>query len=205
MVESTNIDKLKDFAKRSGRQIVLKEEQYTLPAYRKIPHFKRTVYIPYDEHKQLFYVLFSDYYNGISGPNIFCGIYFKTAIPKATQLNFRPKNIIDKLNPFLAAKVLKTNSRFFDSKVVTSGNNASSVRHYFSNSVLQRMMIENLSTDMFMNFSLNETNVDFVPELKEVSHFALLNPQEWVMDPQTIERWFTSMQRIHSYLRNTTY
>ncbi len=198
MEPKSNIEKLQDFAKRTGRQIFFSEEQYPLPSYQKIPKYKRTVYIPYDEEKKLFFVLFSDYYHQIGERTIFCGIYFRTNIPETTQLNFRPKSIIDKLNPFLSKKTLKLNERLFDANVVTSGNDPALLKRYFKHSVLQRLMIQSLKTNMFLNFSINETPVDFVPELKDSSHFSLINPMEWVLDPQTIERWFGVMKQIHT-------
>ncbi|MBR8537786.1 hypothetical protein KDU71_19600 [Carboxylicivirga sediminis] len=198
MEQATNIEKLQVFAKRTGREIFFTEDQYPLPPYRQIPRYKRTIYIPYNEERQLFFVLFSDPYYKAGEHTVFCGIYFKTNIPASVRLNFRPKNIFDKLNPFLSKKTLKIDERLFDSKVVISGNDTSTIKRYFKHSVLQRLIIEKLNSNMFMKFSINETPVDFVPELKDNSHFALINPQEWVLDAQTIEQWFSTMKQIHA-------
>ena len=197
MEEKSNIQKLQDFARKTGRQIYFTEEQYPLPSYRKIPKFKRTVYIPYDHSNQLYFVLFGDPYYKIAEHTIFCGIYFKTNIPQAARLNFKRKDILDKLNPFLSKKTIKSGSRFFDSKIVTAGNDDSIVNRYFNHSVLQRLMIESLDSKYFLNFSINETNVDFVPDLADSSHFALVNSQEWVLEERTIESWFQKMKQIH--------
>ncbi|WP_430817757.1 hypothetical protein [Carboxylicivirga sp. RSCT41] len=197
MEEKSNIQKLQDFARKTGREIHYTEEQYPLPSYRKIPKFKRTVYIPYDESHEMYFVLFGDPYYKITEYTVFCGIYFKTNMPKASILNFKRKDILDKLNPFLSKKTIKSGSRFFDSKIVTAGNDGAIVNRYFKHSVLQRLMIESLDSKYFLNFSINETNVDFVPDLAGSSHFALVNPQEWVLEERTIESWFQKMKQIH--------
>ncbi|MCU4155563.1 hypothetical protein J1N10_06215 [Carboxylicivirga sp. A043] len=196
MEAKSNIEKLKDFARKTNREIDYLEEQYPLPSYRKIPKYKRWVVMPYDSSRQLFLVLFSDFYQKIGEHTIFCGIYFKTNMSKDAQLNFRPKNILDKLNPFGSKDTIKSDSRFFDSKVVISGNGESVINRYFKHSVLQRLMIESMDSKHFLTFSINETNVDFVPELAGESHFALLDSQEWVLDEQTIESWFQKMKQI---------
>ncbi len=197
-MKQSSLEKLQAFAKKTGRQIVFTEEQYPLSSYRQIPRYKRTAYIPNDETNQLFFVLFSDPYHTVGEYTIFCGIYFKTNISKNVKLNFRPKNIVDKLNPFLSGKTLKFNERLIDSKLVTTGNNEAVISRYFRNSELQRLMMKSFDTDMFLNFSVNETPVDFVPELKDASHFALVNPQEWVFDERIIESWFHTMEQIQT-------
>jgi hypothetical protein len=196
MEPKSNIEKLKDFAKKTNREIDYLEEQYPMPSYRKIPKYKRTVCIPYDSSRQLFFVLFSDYYHNINDRTIFCGIYFKTNMPKDVQLNIKRKDILDKLNPFRSKDTIKSGSRFFDSKVVISGNNEMVINRYFKNSVLQRLMIESLNSKHFLTFSINETPVDFVPELSDSSHFALIDPQEWILEERTIESWFQKMKQI---------
>lgn len=197
-MEQSNLDKLKSFAHRTGREIVYTEEQYPLPSYRKIPRYKRTVYIPYNSDNNLFFVLFSDHYYKVGVHTVFCGVYFATEFSANTKLNFRKKDIIDKLNPFQPKDKIKFNDRLVDSQLVTTGNDEGAISRYFRHPVLQRLMIENLDTNMFVNFSVNETPVDFVPQLKDTSHFAIINPQEWIFDEKIIEGWFDTMQQIQS-------
>jgi len=202
MEEKSNLERLQDFAKQTGRQIFFKEEQYPLPPYRKFPRYRRTAYIPYDEEKNLFLVFFGDPYHKIMDYTIFCGAYLKINASQNSKLNFREKNIIDKLNPFSKGGMLKMGNRQFDSKVITTGNDSSLLNRVFKNAKLQRYMMEALQSKMFLNFSLNETNVDFVPELAGHSHLALINPQEWVLDANTLESWLRSMARIKTILQN---
>ncbi|MBN1112165.1 MAG: hypothetical protein JXA53_04550 [Bacteroidales bacterium] len=135
-------------------------------------------------------MLSGDPYNSVDKLNTFCGVYFPLEIPLSTKINLREKNILDKINPFSSSKVLKTGYANFDSRVVTTGNSIHLVKKYLQDIRFNDVVVDTLSKSPELNFSINESNVDFVPALKGKSHFAIINPQKWVLDSSVIEQWF---------------
>ena len=200
MEQKSNLEILQDFAKRTGRKIFFKEEQYPLSSYRKIPRYKRTVYIPNNAEETSYFVLYGDPYATIGEHTFFCGVYFNIELPGKTRINFRSKNIVDKLNPFLSTRSLKTENKSFDSKVVTSGNDIGLIHRHFSNLQLQELIKNTLKADPLLIFSVNETNLDFVPNLKEKSHLGLVNPTQWILDDSAIEQWFKTIESVRGIM-----
>lgn len=200
MEEKSNIEILRDFAHQTNREIVFTEEQYPLSVYRKIPRFKRTVFIPNDKDKTSYFVLFSDPYQKIGTHEIFCGVYIPIDVPLETKINFRKKDILDKLNPFTKNNFINTGSKTFDSEVVTTGNNIQFINKIIAESEICRIMVRVFNSKELVYFSVNETQVDFVPDLNGKSHFCIYNPHKWIFDRTIIERWFEIMAEIEGVL-----
>ncbi len=198
----SNIEILKEYAYRTKRNIIYNEEQYSLSIYRKIPRFKQSVIIPNNSDNSSYFVLFADPYYKIGDYTAFCGVYIPIKTPLNTLLNLREKNILDRLNPFLSKKSLFTGDYNFDSKVVSSGNDYSIFNQLFNDRSLQNLILDTFRIKSLHYFSINETNVDFVPELKGKSHFCIYNPQEWILDESIFEKWFEVIEKVREILIN---
>lgn len=204
MGEKSNIELLKEFAYYTKREIFYKEEQYPLSSYRQIPRFKTTVYIPNNKEGTSYFVLYSDPYCKIGEHTSFCGVYIPIKVPLTTKINFRKKDILDKLNPFNNGKLLNTGNSFFDSKVVTKGNNIQLTQSLLTETGFQNKIIESFKLNELNMFSINETDVDFVEDLKGKSHFCIYNPQKWILDNSIIEKWFEIIEEIRIFFRVKT-
>jgi len=204
-MEKSNIEILQEFAERSNRKLYFQEGQYPLSTYRQIPRFKRTAYIPNNTNETCYFVLSGDPYNSVDKLNTFCGVYFPLEIPLSTKINLREKNILDKINPFLSSKILKTGYANFDSLVVATGNSVHLVEKYLHDVRFNDVVVDTLSKSPELNFSINESNVDFVPALKNKSHFAIINPQQWVLDSSTIEEWFKKIEIVRQTIIKVKY
>jgi len=204
-MEKTNIETLQEFAQKSNRKLYFQEIQYPLSTYRQIPRFKRFAYIPNNANETSYFVLSGDPYNSVDKLNTFCGVYFPLEIPLSTKINLREKNILDKINPFLSSKILKTGYANFDSLVVATGNSVHLVKKYLHDVRFNDVVVDTLSKSPELNFSINESNVDFVPALKGKSHFAIINPQQWVLDSSTIEEWFKKIEIVRQTIIKVKY
>jgi len=204
-MEKTNIETLQEFAQKSNRKLYFQEIQYPLSTYRQIPRFKRFAYIPNNANETSYFVLSGDPYNSVDKLNTFCGVYFPLEIPLSTKINLREKNILDKINPFLSSKILKTGYANFDSLVVATGNSVHLVEKYLHDVRFNDVVVDTLSKSPELNFSINESNVDFVPALKNKSHFAIINPQQWVLDSSTIEEWFKKIEIVRQTIIKVKY
>jgi len=200
MEQKSNIEILQEFATNTNRKINFKEEQYPISVYRKIPRYRRSVIIPNNSNETSYYILYGDPYNKIGEYTVFCGVYFPIDIPLTIKLNFRQKDILDKLNPFLSKKIIKTENWVFDSKVITTGKDLKIIQHLFKDDKLCSLMIEAFKMNVLLNFSINETNVDFVTNLEGKSHFCLYNRQQWILEDSIIEKWFEITENIRELL-----
>ena len=103
---------------------------------------------------------------------------------------------MDKLNLFVSKDIIKSENREFDSNVVITGQDSKITHNIYFDRELQNIIMATLKMNFLPIFSINETNVDFVPNLKGQSHFSILNPQTWILDDSTIEAWFEIMAKI---------
>lgn len=200
MEEKTNIEILEEFAKNTNREIFYTEEEYPVSFIRKIPKYKRTVYIPMNKEESIYFILYGDPFSKIGVDTFFCGMYFPINVPLPTKLNFRKKDVLDKVNPFTRKEIVKTGNRFFDSKVVTRGNDFKLIHSMLVDKQFQKTIIDSFKMKGLFYFSINETNVDFVEKFKGKSHFCIYNPQNWVLDFSIVEKWYKMIEEIRTIL-----
>ena len=200
MEDRSNIEILKEFAKSTNRSIVDREIPYPLTGIRTFQKYKRMIYVPNNSEKTSFFIWFSDPYTKIGLPTIFSGAFIPLSSRIKSRINIRNKNILDKLNIFSKTKSNKIGNDRFDSKVVISGNVDSSVKRLLSQSRIQDQLLKALEIEQFMNISLNEYKIDFVPELKGRSYLSIINPQSWDVERNVIEDIFRRIEKIRSII-----
>jgi hypothetical protein len=127
-------------------------------------------------------------------------MYFPINVPLATKLNFRKKDVLDKVNPFSRKEIVKTGNRLFDSKVVTRGNDFKLIHSMLVDKQFQKAIIDSFKMKGLFYFSINETNIDFVEKFKGKSHFCIYNPQNWVLDFSIVEKWYKMIEEIRTLL-----
>ena len=188
-----------EFAEASGRTIEYKEQAYPSMRAYSIALHKRTAYIPNNAEGTSYYVCFQDP-KYLGKLNLFCGVFIPVSLPLSTTLNIREQHIFDKLNPFLNKRTLSTGSKRFDNKVVITGNDLNTVRSIFTDSQIQKLVLETLKLAGPLNITVNEPDFDFVPDLKGKSRFGIYNKHEWFMEAKQIEPMFKLIEVFREML-----
>ena len=200
MMEKSNIEILREFAKSTNRSIVDKEIPYPLTGIRTFQKYRRMIYIPNNSEKTSHFIWFSDPYAKIGLPTIFCGAFIPLSSKIKSKINIRNKNTLDKLKIFSDKKTNKIGNDHFDSKVVITGDLDTATKRLLSHSKLQDELLKALEIELFMNISLNENKIDFVPDFKGVPYLAIINPQSWTLDRNDIEVIFKQIEKIRNLI-----
>ena len=200
MVEKTNIEILREFAESTNRLIVDEEVPYPLTGIRTFQKYKRMVYIPNNPENTSYFVWFSDPYAKIGLPTIYSGAFIPLPSRIKSSINIRNRNILDKFNLFSKTKFNKIGNDNFDSKVVISGNVDSSVKQLLSQSRIQDQLLKALEIEKFMNISLNEYKIDFIPEFIGIPYLSIINNQSWELERNDIEKIFRQIEKIRNVL-----
>jgi len=200
MIEKSNIEIIRAFAKSTNRSIVDKELPYPLTGIRTFQKYKRMIYVPNNLEKMSYFIWFSDPYAKTGVPTIYSGAFIPLSSRIKSKINIRNKNSIDKLNIFSRTKTNKLGNDHFDSKVVISGKPDSATKRLLSHSKLQDELLTSLEIDMSMNISLNEYNIDFVPDFKGIPYLAIINPQSWTLEKNDIEEIFRQIEKIRNLI-----
>ncbi len=200
MVEKTNIEILREFAESTNRLIVDEEVPYPLTGIRTFQKYKRMVYIPNNPENTSYFVWFSDPYAKVGLPTIYSGAFIPLPSRIKSSINIRNRNILDKFNLFSKTKFNKIGNDNFDSKVVISGNVDSSVKQLLSQSRIQDQLLKALEIEKFMNISLNEYKIDFIPEFIGIPYLSIINNQSWELERNDIEKIFRQIEKIRNVL-----
>jgi len=199
-MEKTDIEILTKFAESTNRSIISKELPYPLTGVRTFRKYKRIIYIPNNPENTSYFIWFSDPYAKIGFPTIFSGAFIALSPDIQSKINIRNKNIFDKLNILSKTKSNKIGNARFDSKVVISGNIDYSTQKLLSQIKIQEQLLNALDSEQFMNISLNEYKIDFIPEFKTASYLSIINPQRWSLEENNIEKIFTQIEEIRQLI-----
>lgn len=201
MSDKTNQEILTEIANETNRLLYYNEEQYPLPSYRQIPRYRIQAFMPNNASETSYFVWSSDPYGEkIVDFTVFCGAFIPISSGITGKINIRKKNIIDKLNIFKSNDNHSSLPDSFDSKVIISGDDLSMMKTFFDKVKLQDKILEVLDISDIIKISINETNIDFVPELKGKSHLSILNKQDWYMEKEQIEKLFGLIEQIKELL-----
>lgn len=200
MEEKTNIEKLREIAKATNRTIDSMEIPYPVSGIRTFQKFKRMIFIPNNARKTSYFVWFSDPYAKAGYSTIFCGAFIPLKSNIKSRFNIRNKNILDKINIFSSTKENRVGNYLFDSRVVITGNIESEEKRFLSKSRIQKEFLKALEIDSFINITINEYKLDFVPELKNNPYLGIINPQSWNLEKDYIENLFNQIERIRDII-----
>jgi hypothetical protein len=73
-------------------------------------------------------------------------------------------------------------------------------KKFLAHSRMQHYLLEALEFDSLVNISMNEFNLDFVPELKNKSYLSIINPQTWILEKDFIETTFRQIEKIRKVI-----
>ena len=197
--QKTSIEILSEFAEATGRTIEFTEQNFPgTRAYSILAH-KRTLYIPNNSDETSYFIAYQNH-KDVGETGLYCGVFMPISLPLSTTLNIREQHIFDKLNPFLNKRTLSTGSKRFDNKVVITGNDLNTVRSIFTDSQIQKLVLETLKLAGPLNITVNEPDFDFVPDLKGKSRFGIYNKHEWFMEAKQIEPMFKLIEVFREML-----
>lgn len=180
------LENIKDFARKTGREIVFKEQAYPPIPPNNIIYHRRTLYI---QNGNSYFVCYAD--SKEMGPRgLFSGVFIPTSLPKSCQMVFQKKDILDRINFFQKKKYLKSGIPGFDSKVSIKSYDRSLVLRFLQEKNMQNKIIKGLNAKEAMQVGVNYLNIDFVPHFKGKSHFGIYTQMTWIEDTKTIENLF---------------
>jgi len=204
MEEPTNLEILMKFAKSTGRQIFNEEIIYpSSGGVRNYQKAKEIIYIPNDSTNSCFFIWLSDPFAKGGFATDICGAFIPLSSNIKTELNIRKRFLIDKLNPLSKLKH-NIGSSNFQSKVVIKGDTEDcAIKNLLSHSRVQNHIVKAFDIQELLNISINEFEIDFIPELKDKSYISIINPQTWCMEKQKIEDIFEYMEELKGLIYNS--
>jgi hypothetical protein len=160
-----------------------------------IVYHERSLYIPNHTNAETFFV----YYNNpksVNGNDNYSGVFFTLPVPKSTKVLIRKGFFFDKLNFFSKNKTYKTGTDSFDSQVVFEKSEFVDGDKIFDKQKVQALIEKAFQLNIGMRIGINCVNADFVPELKDHSHFGILVTQDWFVESEKIEMLFKFAEEI---------
>lgn len=193
--EKSSIQKLKDFARNSGRRIEFLEQAYPSNALQPITYHRRSLYIPNHDNTNTYFVCYYDA-KKMYGKDTYSGFFFSLSVSKPTKVLIRKKHFFDRLNLFSGNNTYKSGVASFDSQVMYEEAELFGSCKIFTNRKVQTLIEKAFQLDPRLRITINGVDVDFVPELKNHSHFGIFTTQDWFVEPEKIESLFKLVGEI---------
>jgi len=200
MEDRSSKDIIEEYARITRRVAVYNETPYKLSGVYKFVKYRKFVYLPYDSLGKNYFVWVNDPLARIGYPTVFSGAFIPISSRIKSKLNIRSRNILDKLSFLKKSKVYSTGSKKFDSRVVIKGSYNSAEKRLLSQPRVQDQLLKALEISSYMTISINEYNVDFIPELKGKSYLSIINPQGWELESDSIDEIFRRMEKIRNII-----
>lgn len=200
MEDKSNIEILHELAESTNRKIFTQEFPYPVAGIGTFQKYRRTAYMPYNSKSSNYFVWFSDQYAKIGIPTVFCGAFIPISSKIESKLNIRKKYFFDKINFLSKSRKNRTGYSFFDSKVIIKGEINPEIKKLLMHTKLQMELLKALDIDDVLNISINEFDLDFIPDFKGKSYLSIINPQSWWLEKNEIEKLFNQMELMREIL-----
>lgn len=193
--EKTAIQELKEFAKKTKRDIDCDDKAYAATGMNPRILVKQHVIISNLAENEAYFVSYCDMAgNGDSA--MYSGFFFPVNFPSSVRVKVRQKNIFDKMKLFSKKLEFKTQSRKFDSKVIIEENDERASGKLFYSHSLQNLILEIFKLDPRLKLCVNHINTDIVPDLKNKSTFGIYITEQWLLDEQLIEKLYALVGKL---------
>ncbi len=193
------IEKLEKFASNTSRKVFFTEDAYPHTSMHAVTYHRRTLYIPFDSNNDCFFVCFGDSREFGNYAN-FSGVFFVIDKPLSEQLIVRKNDILDKIGSIFKKASLKTGNPEFDKISLIEENSTAIAIDCIRSQEVLNSIISAFKLDNLLRAGINELKIDFVPELKDKSHFGIYVINDWIMLPEKIEQVFEIANNIKRYL-----
>ena len=193
--DKTAIEELKEFAKKTNREIDYKDETYVASGINPRNLVKQHVVISKPTENEACFVNYCDM-AGIGDNSMYSGFFFPVYFPSSTLIQVRQKNILDKVNPFFKKSEFTTQSKNFDSKVFIKENDESSADKLFYSQGTQSLILDIFKLDPRLKLCVNHINVGIVPELKNKSTLGIYITEQWLLDEPIIKKLYSLVGKL---------
>jgi hypothetical protein len=196
--EKSSIDILKEFAKRTGRDIdfTTKDHDYTIMYA--VRYHQRSLYIPNNQNHTSYFICYGDSGapSNIGESVLYSGVFIPVDLPKHSSIKIRKKDILDKINIFKKKKYLRSGFENFDDKTTIRGNDTLSAQKIAKSRKVQDNILKTFELDVSLTAGLNTVKADFVPHLEGRSLFGIYSLNGWILEDKKIEELFSIMEEI---------
>jgi hypothetical protein len=193
--EKSAIDLFNDYARKTGRELIYKEQPYPSTAMQRITYHRRTLYLNDRTADNICFACFADS-REFGKYALFSGIFMPVDLPLTCHISIRNKDILDKLNPFNKKKLLKTGIPAYDAKTVITGNDPLAVKKIYQERRIQQLTDLALPLDPGIVIAINEAGIDFIPSFKDKPHLGIFTTTEWITDNSLIDKLYTIAERF---------
>ena len=187
--ENNEVEKLKDFASKTNREININTEDNILK-----------IIIPVNSKETSFYI---SYENKIAFDDnaIFRGVFFPIFINKNIEILIREKNKLEQLTPFLGQTSSRSRFKHFDSQVTIEETDREETNKIFSNSELQNLVIKTFKTNSDLKIGVNKMPVSYNIEMENQSYFGIYINQKGGLDTVLIEELFKLAEKFQAVIK----
>lgn len=196
MNEISSLNALKQYAKRTGREIYTEEIPYPkslLNVYNFQKH-RRVAFIPYNTNKNIYFVWHNDPYGKLDMRKNFCGIFLILPNRMYGSFEIRPKFVIDKFNIFSQRN--KSGDKYFDSKVIITGTTGNDAYTILTKRKIQDEILSCFRYREYLRVWVNKCNIDFMEQLNNKQTISIVNSNYWETDEKFVEKLFNYMNKI---------
>lgn len=185
MIEKT-ISSLKDYARKIGSEVHYKEIPYPPTPPNNVTYHRRYLYF---KDGPVYFICYAD--SKELGPQgVFSGVFKTLDAPLSFNVEFRKKDILDKMNVFPSKKICKSGIPSFDSKVKIKTNDQAILKRFLQEREMQNLILDGLNCGDAMLVAINMLDMGFVPELKGKSFIGVYTQMTWIEDRNMIEKLF---------------
>lgn len=195
MEEKTAVEELKEFAKKTNREIDYSDKGYVASGINPRTLKKSHAVISDSKNGEPYFVNYSDMI-AMGDSAMYSGFFFPIEFPSSTLIQVRQKNILDKVNPFFKKSEFTTQSKKFDSKVFIEENDESSAGKLFYSQSTQALILEIFDLDPRIKLCVNHIDVGIVPELKKKSTLGVYITEQWLLEDEIIEKLFSLVGKL---------
>jgi len=187
--EKTGIQELKEFAKKTKRDVDCDENAYVASGIRPRTLVKQHAIISNLAENEAYFVNYCDM-AAIGDSAMYSGFFFPVEFPSSTLVKVRQKNILDKMKLFSKKTEFKTQSKEFDSKVIIEENDERASGKLFYSQGLQSLILEIFKLDPRLKLCVNHIDTGIVPDLKNKSTLGIYMTEQWLLDVELIEKLY---------------
>lgn len=187
--EESAIDPIKDYARKTGRELIYKERPYPAVAMQRNIYHRRTLYLKGTLGNTPCFACFADS-REFGKYALFSGIFIPVDLPLTSNISIRNKDILDKINPFNKNKQLKTAIPSMDRKTFITGNDPLAVKKIFQERRFQQLTDKALPLDPGIVIAINQADIGFIPAFENKSHLGIFITNEWITDTRLIEKLY---------------
>ena len=193
--DKSAIEELKEFAKKTRREIDCKDETYTTSGINPRNLVKQHVIMSNSTKDEAYFVNYCDM-TGIGDNSMYSGLFFSVDFPTTSCVRLRQKNVLDKMKLFSRKSAFKTQSKKFDAKVVIEENDERIFNKLFYSHGIQTLIIDIFKLDPRLKLCVNHIDTGIVPDLKNKSTLGIYITEQWLLDEAIIKKLYSLVEKL---------